>query len=360
MKSPNNILYFDFYRNENSFVEVELSDGWMQLKDCQNASVRPLLIPLNDCSFNIKKEVLIIYIDKKKHSYIRIPKDNPSYEDVFSALKSESKPSSIIHSKIALLITGLILLLVATGFLFVVVFPSISMRFISVQQETEMGDELYASLVKEQKMDPAASEIIQEFANQLKLSKQYPIKVSVAISDEENAYALPGGHIVVNSALLQTLETPESLVALLGHEATHINHRHSLKNILSSMSTSFLISLLTTKGGGFAQFIIGNANALRALSYSRALEKEADHDGMVLMEKNEVNPKGMQQLMERLKESNNESSISRISFFSTHPLTEERIADAQQYISLHPFNNQPLKETLQENWRQLKLRVKTI
>ena len=359
MVAPNNILYFDNYRNELSHVDIELADGSILLKDRDNPSFRPLLILLSDCSFIINKEVLIIYVDKKKQAHIRVPENNSSYETILAALKSASRPS-LIHSKVALLISGLILLLVATGFLFIVVFPSISIRFISIKQEIEMGDHLYTSLIQEQKMDAAASELVQEFANQLRLSRQYPIKVSVAVSAEVNAYALPGGHIIINSALLQSLQTPESLAALLSHESTHINQRHSLKNILSNMSTGFLVSLLTTSGGGFTQFIIGNANSLRVLSYSRKLEKEADHEGMVLMEKNDLNPRGMKQLMEQLNESTDANTNSKISFLSTHPLTEERIEDANQFIKMHPVIAQPLKESLQESWKQLKARVKEI
>jgi predicted Zn-dependent protease len=228
-----------------------------------------------------------------------------------------------------------------------------------MNSEIEMGNKLFIGLQEEIKIDKNASLILQNFTNQLQLSKQYPIKVSVAVSDEVNAYALPGGHIVVNTAILKELQTPESLVALLSHEATHINRRHSLQNILSSMGSGFVIGLFTNAGGSAAKIIVGNADYLVHMNYSRKLEKQADEEGMVLMEKNKINPVGMIQLMQELKKSNDDSSLKALSFLSSHPLTDERIADAEKYSKTHPNTELVINELLDDYWKQLKFVVKS-
>lgn len=255
---------------------------------------------------------------------------------------------------------GLVGVLIAAYFLFVYVFPSIAIKFVSEDREITMGNELYQQWVANQEINQEATLAIQDFANQLKLSRNYPIKVTVVNADDVNAFAMPGGHIVVNTGLLQKLYKPESLVALLGHEASHINKRHSLHNILESMSTGFLLSFLTRSGGGISQFVIGNANTLRELHYSRQLEAEADREGMIIMERNKVDPKGMLALMQTLKEVDRDGMMPEISFLSTHPLTDDRIKDAETYLALHPFEvSKELNWNLIYAWRGIKLGLKT-
>jgi len=144
--------------------------------------------------------------------------------------------------------------LVLLYFLLVDILPALAVRFVPVSEEIKMGDAFYKGLEQKQEMDAAASELVQDFADHLHLSQQYPIRVSVANSEEVNAYALPGGHIIVNRGILKILHSPESLAALLGHEATHINRRHSLKSMVSGMGTGLLISLVAGNGGGWFNF----------------------------------------------------------------------------------------------------------
>lgn len=259
------------------------------------------------------------------------------------------------YKKVYLLLAGMLGLMVAAYFLFVYVFPSIAIKFVSEEREISMGNELYQQWVANQEINQTATNAIQDFANQLKLSRNYPIKVTVVNSEEVNAFAMPGGHIVVNTGLLDKMIKPESLVALLGHEASHINKRHSLHNILESMSTGFLLSFFLRSGTGISQFVIGNANTLRELHYSRQLEAEADREGMIIMERNKVDPRGMLALMNTLQEVDQETGMPQISFLSTHPLTEDRIRDAETYLSLHPFEaGKELNWNLIYAWRGIK------
>jgi Zn-dependent protease with chaperone function len=352
------ILFFDHYRNEYFTVDVEISNGWIRLIDLKNPGARPQLFPLRDCTLRFRDNYYILSIDKHQYSYLEVPDSNPLHAKLPGMMGIQPK-SRNWRRKPALIVTGILFFLVIVYILLTEVFPKVAIKFISVQNEIEMGNQLYNGLQEEIKIDKNASVILQNFADQLHLSKQYPIKVSVAISDDVNAYALPGGHIVVNNAILQELQTPESLVALLSHESTHINRRHSLQNILSSMGSGFVISLFTNAGGSAAKIIVGNADFLVHMNYSRKLEKQADEEGMILMEKNKINPRGMIQLMQRLKDSHDDSSMKVLSFLSSHPLTDERIADAERYSSNHPFVNQESNALLEDYWKQLKFVVKT-
>lgn len=282
---------------------------------------------------------------------------NPQQQQLLQQIQEQSRKS---RRQTAYVIGGIVIFLLVVYLFFASVFPKMAIKFIAVHSEIEMGDQLYRGLQQEIKIDKNASTILQNFADQLHLSKQYPIRVSVAVSEEVNAYALPGGHIVVNSAILRELKTPESLVALLCHESTHINRRHSLQNILSSVGTGFVLRLISNAGGDAANVIIGNADYLMQMNYSRKLEKQADEEGMVLMLRNEINPDGMMQLMQRLKETNEADSPQGLSFLSSHPLTEERIKDAARFKKSHPFTQKQMNEGLLDYWNQLEFVVKDI
>lgn len=350
--NPADILYYDHYRNEYFAVSVEVGNGWIKLNDLRNAA-RPQLFPLKDSTLRFKDDLYILYLDKKRYSYLQIPSSNPLHDEL-PVLMKPYEISYFSRNKSSWLIVGILFFAVGLYFLFAEFFPKVAMKFVSVNSEIEMGNRLFNGMREGIKIDQNASSILQNFADQLHLSKQYPIKVTVAVSDEVNAYALPGGHIVVNSAILKNLQKPESLVALLSHESTHINRRHSLQNILSSMGSGFVLSLFTNAGGSAANMIIGNADYLRVLSYSRQLEKQADEEGMVLMDRNHINPEGMMQLMQTLREVEEEHQTQQVSFLSSHPLTDSRISDAQHYIQLHPFDGTPMNELLLDYWKQIK------
>jgi len=278
---------------------------------------------------------------------------DPNYHQYLLMRQMEER-SRKSRKQIAYVFAGLVFFLCMLFLFFSVIFPKLAIKFISVKTEIRMGNQLYNGLKEEIKIDENASTILQNFANQLHLSRDYPIKVSVAVSDEVNAYALPGGHIVVNAAILKELKTPESLVALLCHESTHINRRHSMQNILSQMGSGFVISLFTNGGGTAARVLVGNANFLLQMKYSRKLERQADLEGMALMEKNRIDPKGMMELMQRLKESSEDSEVRALSFLRSHPLTDDRIADADHYIQSHHFTKETLSDLLQDYWNQIK------
>jgi predicted Zn-dependent protease len=349
---PADILYFDHYRNEYYAVSVTIANGLIRLDDLKNGA-RPQLFLLKDCTLRFKDDLYFLYIDQHRHSYLQIPSSNPLYEQLPAIMKVYTK-SNFVRRKPALIVAGIVVLLIASYFLLTETFPKIAIQFISVRSEINMGNKLFNGLQEEIKIDQNASAILQHFADQLHLSNKYPIKVSVAVSDDVNAYALPGGHIVVNSAILKEMQKPEELVALLSHESIHINRRHSLQNILSQMGSGFIISMFTNAGGGAAKVLVGNANYLVRMSYSRKLEMQADLEGMVLMEKNRIDPKGMMKLMQRLKEVNDDSQMRQLSFLSSHPLTDDRINDANNYIHSHHFVAQTMDELLVDYWNQIK------
>lgn len=232
--------------------------------------------------------------------------------------------------------------------------PWVGMKMISREYEVEIGQQLFDNYLELEEVNDSATYWLQSFAKELKLSPYYPVQTFVVQSEEKNAFASPGGFIVVNSALLNELDDHTSLVALLGHEAAHVNRRHGLSNLLKSASSGLFLSLFLGDGGGLSAALIQQADLLRQLSYSRSLEKEADILAMEMMIAQKIDPKGMVELLKALKE---DDSLEPVSFLSTHPATEERIKDAELFIEKSKINQFKEQEKLLFIWRQIKKNI---
>ncbi|HEY8399211.1 MAG TPA: M48 family metallopeptidase [Flavihumibacter sp.] len=216
-------------------------------------------------------------------------------------------------------------------FLLVSLISSIGLGLVSTQKEQELGEMIFQSMVPPNSINNKATHQLEQFAGQLQLSERYDLKFTVINGEEINAFAIPGGRIVVYKGILEAMEEPEELVALLGHEASHVNERHSLRSMLRQLSGSVLLSMVFGDLGSIGAAIAGQADHLRTLSYSRSLEKEADEKGMERMVRNQINPEGMVGLMDRLQQS--EKDMALPGFLSTHPLTADRKKTAQEYIA---------------------------
>jgi beta-barrel assembly-enhancing protease len=137
-----------------------------------------------------------------------------------------------------------------------------------------------------------------------------------------NAFALPGGHVVIYDGILKRMKEPDELAALLSHEVAHIQYKHSLKGISRNLAGYMFIALLFNDINGISTVLIENANTLNNLHYSRSLETEADLKALKTLERNNIDQHGMVRLFETL---NTKSDLSYLKILSTHPLTAERI-----------------------------------
>ena len=153
----------------------------------------------------------------------------------------------------------------------------------------------------------------------------YPFEVTLISLGLENAFALPGGQIVIFDGLLQVMEQPEELAAVLAHEMAHVLHRHGTEALIKSYSLSAIFGLLL---GDYGEgFLADIGRAMVDLSYSRQAEAEADERALDLLAAAGVSGTGLEMFFARLAER--EGSLSRrLSFLSTHPSSLERSAAA--------------------------------
>lgn len=204
--------------------------------------------------------------------------------------------------------------------------------------DNELGDMVSDNWIEESEVNEEKTEYLNEFASLFQWNNTKPLHFTVINSPDVNAFALPNGEILVYSGILKQLESPAELAALLSHEASHINQRHSVKMLSRNIAGYAIISLLLSDANGVMTILVENAQQLHSLSYSRKFEREADEQGLQLLRDNQVDPYGMVRLFEQLKE---EHETELPSLISTHPLTEDRKKHMEELINASPYSLAP-------------------
>lgn len=200
--------------------------------------------------------------------------------------------------------------------------------------EKALGNAVYAALQEEQ--DQKGSALLTTFFDSLQVATNYSIRVALVDDKTVNAFALPGGQIVVYTGLLKKMKTYPELAALLSHEFIHVEKRHATRSICRSLGSQFFIGLLFGNMGSVVSVAAGHADEIRSLSYSRQLEKEADLHGLQLLLDRKIDAKGFADLFAHLKDATSDWGLPEI--ISSHPDTDVRAA----YIKKAAAGQQPV------------------
>jgi predicted Zn-dependent protease len=177
----------------------------------------------------------------------------------------------------------------------------------------------------------------------------YTFRVAIAQDEMVNAFAAPGGYIVVMQGLLKQSETPDQLAGVLAHEMQHIVHRHSTRALFHQISAQALLSILSGDTSA-TPFGIDGAATLADLHHQRSHEDEADRDGMKLMQAVKANPLGMVEMFNHLKGLDLELPEA-IQYLSSHPATDDRIESLEQLAAGADYEPEPLLSD--EDWEAL-------
>ena len=153
----------------------------------------------------------------------------------------------------------------------------------------------------------------------------YTIRVFVLDRKLVNAFAAPGGYVVVYQGLIERAGSPEELAGVLAHEVQHVLRHHVTRALLQHASTGLLLAAATGDATGALAYGVGAARTLGTLRYSRQSEEEADAEGLRMLVAASVDPAGMLAFFESLRQSEGKLS-GALAYVSTHPPTEARIA----------------------------------
>ena len=222
-------------------------------------------------------------------------------------------------------IVGVFMLLcIAAYFLLVPNISDLLSKTVPVRWEVELGDKMAGGMIEESKEDKVKSMMLDSFFVMMDVPSKYPIKMHFINDSVVNAFAMPGGNIVIYKGLFDKIQTYESLAGLIGHEFTHVEFKHSLKTIFRSLSSYILLAALFGDLTGLAGIVVENANSIQNLSYSRKFEEEADANAVQILLDRKISLSGMLDLF-KVFLNEGKKGLAVPKFLNTHPVTESRI-----------------------------------
>lgn len=207
--------------------------------------------------------------------------------------------------------------------------------------------------------DPTVEKLVNEIVARLAQAapeSPYKIRAYVAAAPVVNAFAAPGGHIVVFQGLIEASGGADELAGVLAHELQHVLKRHSTRMLVQHASTGLIISALTGDVSGAIAFGLEAARTLGALSYSRAMEEEADAEGLKMMTATGFDPAGMIAFFDTMQKRSGEMP-QILTYLSTHPSTADRIEKLRRLAAESKrLKSKPLKKY---DWNDIKKRCQT-
>ena len=217
--------------------------------------------------------------------------------------------------------------LILAYFLLVPWIASVLVSRFPMSYEKSIGDQTFNAIKADFVLDEKRTAYINEFFTEMNIPSRYNVQIVVVKGDMVNAFALPGGRIIVYDQLLNRLDSYPELAALLTHEFTHVENRHTVKTLLRQLGSKVFLSLIVGDATAVGAVIINNADELKSLSYSRSLEKEADDNGARLLADRKIDCDGFVKLFELLKKEIKGEETSE--WISSHPNMDKRIKNMQ-------------------------------
>lgn len=159
--------------------------------------------------------------------------------------------------------------------------------------------------------------------------------------DDPNAAALPGGSILVTTALLEAVESENELAFVLGHELGHFKHRDHLRRLGRGVVYGLALAAISDSGASVPD-LSTLAGDLTARSFDRDHERAADHFGLELVAAEYGHVDATWRFFERLARQDAKLD-GVVAYLSTHPASAERITDIKQYAAQRGW---PLEGTL--------------
>lgn len=177
-------------------------------------------------------------------------------------------------------------------------------------------------------------EALEDLANRIQSGRDVAFpRPSIHVYEDEdpNAFALPGGRIIIARGLLQAAERPEEVAGVLAHELAHLNERHFVRSIVAGSGPFAVARLLFGNEGGFLAALGEGSGLMLSQTFSREFEREADDLAWDYLVESNVDPRGLSEFLARIREP----AHFHPGVFASHPPTEERIEHLEERWAEH-------------------------
>jgi len=191
-------------------------------------------------------------------------------------------------------------------------------------------------LVKDDKLQRYLNQVGMWIAAQSE-RPHLPWRFAAVQNEQINAYAVPGGTVLITQGMLQMLGNEAELACVIGHEIGHITRKHHLallqKEILIQTGTQALAN--NVRGSDVKadarRFLLGEGATIFNRSLDRDSEREADQDGVLLAARAGYDPDACLMFMQRMAAMKADTG-SLATLYKTHPKPTDRSIDIERAI----------------------------
>ena len=147
---------------------------------------------------------------------------------------------------------------------------------------------------------------------------------------DPNAFAIPGGTVVVTDQMLALMSTDDEFSAVIAHEIGHLEKRHGIRSVLQQGGAWMVLGLLVGDTSGLSAIATALPVTLVDSAYSRNFEREADTYAFARMQQLRISPGAFAKLMRKMQAQAALGEANALKYFSSHPPTDERIEAAER------------------------------
>ncbi|WP_296403362.1 M48 family metalloprotease [Psychrobacter sp.] len=226
-------------------------------------------------------------------------------------------------------------------------------RFIEVNQHKALGEWSLQKLANSAPLldDPWSQEQLEALVWQINAQArtQAPLALMVINNASINAFAIPGGVMGIHTGTIINANSIDEVASVVAHEVAHLSQRHyehrdeaSRKALMMQIGGLLAaIAASAADGNAAAAVMMGSQTAAlnSQMAFSRSNEREADRIGMQLMAKAGYDPRAMPRFFATLDQKtqlNMSDNAYLPSFIMTHPLSSERLSEAQSRANSYP------------------------
>jgi len=219
---------------------------------------------------------------------------------------------------------------------------------VSLEEEYQVGRQ-WAYQMREKGLvleDPEVSDYIQQVGHSISSRAeegQHQFNYAVVKDLAINAFAMPGGFIMINSGLFLATTNENELAGVLAHETAHVTQRHLVRGMIDQSHSGLVATAAMLAAIILGAAAHGNPDGMEGavlaaqsaaiqhqINYTRSQEFEADRIGIGTMAAAGYDPLGMATMFDELnKNSPAPDRVKAVEFLIDHPLNAERVAEAR-------------------------------
>ncbi len=205
---------------------------------------------------------------------------------------------------------------------------------IPISWEQKLGDQVYQQIAQQGKVltDSKWEPQVKSITDRLEpvvAKSGYNFQFHIMQDTNVNAFAIPGGHVVILTGLLEQAESAEEVAGVVAHELAHVTRRHSLRNMIKSAGLILMIQTILGDATGLMALAAEGSRYLLQQKFSRDFEREADDTGWSYLAEAHIDPRGMITFFKKMKViiagSGMGSMEHSLALLNTHPASQERI-----------------------------------